>query len=190
MSLSSGSPRFSLFIISIHWLTLMLFIGIYTTIEIQEFYEKGSTLRTLLKQWHTVLGLSVLFLVVPRLIGRLLTPTPPIEPPLSPMTALVAHATHLALYGFMIFMPLIGWGIANANGREALFMGFALPRLVAENNDTAELLLDLHTWGGWFGYAMIGAHAGAALLHHYVTKDNVLARMTFMKKPALKKPQK
>ncbi|MEO8857686.1 MAG: cytochrome b/b6 domain-containing protein, partial [Burkholderiaceae bacterium] len=38
-------------------------------------------------------------------------------------------------------------------------------------------LKDIHETIGTIGYYLIGLHAAAALFHHYVLRDNTLARM-------------
>ena len=57
------------------------------------------------------------------------------------------------------------------------FLGMQLPQLLTKNRDFAETLEPIHGYLGWALLAVIGAHAAAALMHHYVLKDNVLKAM-------------
>lgn len=49
--------------------------------------------------------------------------------------------------------------------------------LTGANEALAHPLKDLHEALATGGYALIGLHAAAALLHHYVIHDNTLVRM-------------
>ena len=55
--------RYSTASIALHWLMVLLFVAVYATIELREFYPKGSVPREALKAWHFMLGLSVFVLV-------------------------------------------------------------------------------------------------------------------------------
>jgi hypothetical protein len=58
-----------------------------------------------------------------------------------------------------------------------LFGAVPMPSLVAPDPDVADALVDFHAWGAWALFALVGAHAGAALWHHFVRRDGVLAAM-------------
>ena len=124
-----------------------------------------------------MLGLSVFVLVWVRLAVRLRGSTPPISPAPPGWQMLVAHLSELAIYLFMIAMPLLGWLILSAENKAVPFFGLQLPALIGENKDLAKQLEEVHELIGNVGYFLIGIHAAAALVHHYVQRDNALARM-------------
>ena len=99
------APRFSRLSITLHWLMLALLAAVYACIELRELYPRGSDIREALKTWHFMLGLSVFALVWVRLGARALSPRSP-----GPGTwpGALATAVHVALYGLMIAMPLLG----------------------------------------------------------------------------------
>lgn len=168
-----GSPS-----IALHWLMLLLLVAVYATMELREFYPKGSDPREALKTWHYMLGLSVLSLVALRLLARIVSgPVPPIKPAPTKVQHLAAALIHLALYALMIGLPLVGWLILSASGKPIPFFGLQLPALIGENKDLAKQIKEVHEAGGTVGYVLIGVHAAAALVHHYVTKDNTLLRI-------------
>jgi len=41
--------RYTALSIGLHWLMVLLFVGVYASIELREFYPKGSILRASLK---------------------------------------------------------------------------------------------------------------------------------------------
>lgn len=177
MSWRNTNYRYGSLSIALHWLMLLLMIAVYATIELREFYPKGSDPREALKVWHFMLGLSVLALVILRIYARISSPTPKITPEPSPLIHLAAKLGHLALYGLMIGMPLLGWALLSAAGKPIPFFGLELPALLAKNKELADSLKELHETIGTLGYYLIGIHAAAALYHHYIKKDDTLTRI-------------
>jgi superoxide oxidase len=177
MTLRNTSDRYGSISIGLHWLTLLVLIGVYACINLTDLYPKGSEPREALKTWHFMLGLTVLLLVVLRLVNRLTGGSPAVSPPLPLLQRRLSSAIHLALYALMLAMPILGWLLLSAAGKPVPFFGIQLPALLAENKDLAEQLKEVHETIGTIGYFLIGAHALAALFHHYVTRDNTLVRM-------------
>lgn len=179
MKRSIGTPpaRYGGLIIALHWFMLLLLAAIYATIELRELFPRGSDPREAMKAWHFMLGLSVLAFVAVRVVVRLTGPHPPIVPPPPRWQRLLAGAMHVALYAFMLLMPIAGWLILSAEGEAISFFGLPLPPLVAPDEALAERMEELHELGGTIGYILIGLHAAAALAHHYLIGDNVLRRM-------------
>ena len=174
----NSTARYSVTTIVLHWLMLLLLVGVYGAIEFREFYPKGSEPREALKMWHFMLGLSVLGLVWFRIVARLLWAPPQPSPDEPSWRQAVARAIHFALYVFMVGMPIAGWLILSAEGEIIPFFGFELPALVGEDEQLAGRTKEIHELGGTVGYWLIGIHAAASLFHHYILRDRVLARMT------------
>lgn len=169
--------RYSRLSMSLHWLMLLLIAATYACMELREFFPRGSDPREAMKTWHFMLGLSILFLMIVRISARFLTPAPPIVPAPVAWQQWSANLVHLALYALMIGMPIAGWIILSAEGRPVPFFGLELPPLAAKSHSLAETFEELHETAGQVGYFLIGAHALAALFHHYVVRDNTLRRM-------------
>ncbi|MFX6709542.1 cytochrome B, partial [Acinetobacter baumannii] len=72
-----------------------------------------------------------------RLLVRLATPTPRIEPAIPAWQATLARLMHYALYLMMIGLPFAGWLILSAAGKPIPFFGLELPPLVDKNPDLA-----------------------------------------------------
>ena len=175
MRATRNADRYSSASIWLHWLMLALIAGAYASIELREFYPRGSDMREAFKNWHYWLGLAVLLLVWLRIAARLVWKAPaPVE---RGWRNLASKATHGALYVLMIAMPLAGWAILSAEGDPVSFFGLRLPALVAQDRPLAETLEEIHELGGTIGYWLIGLHAAAALFHQYVLRDRLLARM-------------
>ncbi|MDP3905755.1 cytochrome b [Novosphingobium sp.] len=176
MILPDKSDRYSAISITLHWLMFLVMAAAFATIELRVNFERGSDIREGLKHWHFMLGLSVLLLVIVRIIARLATAGPrTVAEPLP--SKLLAKGTHLALYALMIGLPLAGWTILSASDAPVPFFGLELPPLVSPDKALAKQVKELHELGGTIAYWLIGFHALAALIHHYVLKDGVLLRM-------------
>lgn len=170
--------RYSMLAIWLHWIMFLLIVAVYATIELREFFPKGSDPRDALKALHFLLGLSVLFLVAVRIFARLQSPTPPIEPRLPVWQHWTAIIMHVSLYVWMIAMPILGWLILSGEAKPIPFIGLALPPLVTPDKDFAHNMEEIHETLGEAGYWIIGIHAAAALFHHYFIHDNTLQRMS------------
>lgn len=178
MNLRNTSKRYGSLSIGLHWLMLLLLIGVYAAINLQDLGAKGSALRSEIQTWHFMLGLTVLLLVAIRLLVTSVSgPAPRIVPALPRWQDRLANWMHIALYVFMVGMPLLGWLAVSAKGDPVLFFGMQLPLLIGSDKGLYRNLKDIHETIGTIGYYLIGLHAAAALFHHYVLRDNTLARM-------------
>jgi superoxide oxidase len=177
MGWRNSEVRYGTLSVGLHWLMLVLLVAVYACIELRELYPRGSDPRALLKTWHYMLGLSVLALMTVRLLARWSGPTPVIEPSIRAWQTLASKAVHVALYAFMIAMPLAGWLILSSKGETIPFWGLELPPLTGANEALSETVKAWHELGASLGYWVVGAHAAVSLWHHYVQKDNTLVRM-------------
>lgn len=178
MQWKNSTDRYGALSIGMHWLMVALLVGVYAAINLSDLAARGSALRADIKTWHFMLGLSVFVLVAARLAIRMLSgPAPGIAPPLAPWQRRLAAAMHVALYLFMIGMPLLGWFVVSTKGDPVLFFNMPLPALTGADKTLYRSLKDIHETIGTIGYFLIGLHAAAALLHHYVMHDDTLMRM-------------
>jgi cytochrome b561 len=89
-----------------------------------------------------------------------------------------AHAGHTALYLLLVALPLEGWALTSAHGITLSLLGAVhLPALIGADSELADTLQDYHVLGAWFLLGFVLMHAAAAMWHHYVRRDAVLAAM-------------
>lgn len=169
-------PRYKKLSITLHWLMLGLFVGVYACVELKGYLPKGSEARGLLMGLHGLFGTGIFALVWVRLLGRL-SPRPPIIPKSPAWQTAIAHLTHVSLYGLMIATPLLAWLMLAAGDKPFPYFGFHLPAPLAVDPNFAKQLKYWHELIGTSGYWLIGLHALAGLFHHYWVKDNTLDRM-------------
>lgn len=173
------SQRYNSASIALHWAMALLMVAVYVLINVADGFPKGSDARQAAKDWHFMLGLLVFVLVWLRLALRLAGSTPPIVPAPPAWQEKAGKAVHLLLYVLMVAMPVLGWLVLSAGGKPIPFFGLELPALLAPDKALGRQIRDIHELGGNLGYVLIGGHAAAALFHHYLVRDNTLARMWF-----------
>ena len=177
MTLTALRHRYAPVSIALHWGMVLLIAAVYGCMLLRENFPRGSSLRQGLQTWHFMLGLTVLLLVAIRIVARLMIAPPPITPQPPAWQNLLAKVTHLALYAFMVLMPIAGWMILSASGKTIPFFGLELPALIGQHKGLAGQIKEVHETVATIGYFLIGLHAIAALFHHYVAKDDTLRRM-------------
>ncbi|MEO8857730.1 MAG: cytochrome b/b6 domain-containing protein, partial [Burkholderiaceae bacterium] len=97
MNLRNTSKRYGSLSIGLHWLMLLLLIGVYAAINLQDLGAKGSALRSEIQTWHFMLGLTVLLLVAIRLLVTSVSgPAPRIVPALPRWQDRLANWMHIA----------------------------------------------------------------------------------------------
>jgi cytochrome b561 len=128
--------------------------------------------------WHKWAGVTAFLLVLFR-IGWRFTHRPPALPFNMPRYAeIAAHLAHALLYLLMIAIPLSGWLMSSAKGFQTVYFGvLPIPDLLVKNRELGRLLRDVHEWLNFTLMALVIVHAGAAIKHHLIDKDDVLTRI-------------
>jgi cytochrome b561 len=160
-----------------HWLmALLIFAQIALGLSAASWHLSPTKLNLFV--WHKSTGMVILALLALRLAWRLSHRAPdlPWEMPLWERAA--ANLSHFLLYVLMIALPVTGWVVSSAsNVPFRIFWTIPLPAIVAPDKAVADLFAAIHGWLVTLLAMVLVAHIGAALRHHYVKKDSVLARM-------------
>jgi cytochrome b561 len=163
--------------IALHWLIALVILiaiglGFYmTNLSLSPFKLK-------LFSWHKWLGVTIFLLASVRLVWRLTHPAPALPNSMDEWEKQIAQAVPVALSVLMFSIPLSGWLMSSAAGFPVVFLGLMpLPDLVAKNKELAAMLKQVHFLLNMSLLALVGLHIGAALKHHFVLKDNVMAQM-------------
>jgi len=169
--------RYSTVSLVLHWLIAALVVTQVVLIWGHEATD-GPVSRELVSI-HKSVGLSILVLTLGRLGWRIANPAIPLPAAMPRSQKLLARATHVLFYAFLLAMPLVGWAASSAAGREIIWFGlFEWPALpIGGGRETAGDLMDLHELAAKGLYVLIALHVAGALKHHFVDRDNVLHRM-------------
>ena len=171
------NPRYTRTAVFLHWLVGLGLIGTFAL----GFYMADLPLspnKLRLYSWHKWAGVTLLALAVVRLAWRMGHLAPELPSTMGPLARLTAHAGHWVLYILMLAIPLSGWLMSSAQGFSVVWFGvLPLPDLVSKNADLGAVLKQAHIVLNYaLAVAVIG-HVGAALHHHFVKKNTVMARM-------------
>ena len=86
--------------------------------------------------------------------------------------------SHLLLYVLLVAIPLTGWLMSSAKGFQTVWFGvLPLPDLLDKNKELGDTLALVHKSLNFSMAALVIAHVGAAVKHHVVDHDGILARM-------------
>jgi cytochrome b561 len=160
----------------LHWLMAlcilaMLFIGVGMVSTVMPKFLP-------LVSIHKGLGAAILLLALIRLGVRLRYGAPPLPPDLPEPMKLAAYLSHYALYGLMIMMPLIGWGMLSAAAYPVrLIGGIVLPPILPQSDSLHTLLWNAHFYLAFAFFALILTHVAAALFHALIRRDGVFETM-------------
>jgi cytochrome b561 len=128
--------------------------------------------------WHKWLGITVFLLAAVRLAWRATHPAPALPEAMPAWQMRAARAAHLLLYALMLAIPVSGWIYSSATGVSVAYLGLVdLPNLVPKDRELARRLLFLHQSLNSLLAAVVTVHVAAALKHHFVDRDDILARM-------------
>lgn len=160
-----------------HWITAALLLIVFGLVLSREWID-DKTARTLLLQGHRIVGLLICSLAVLRLVLRSRFPLARPSTPLTPWQRWMSRLVQALMYTLLMSLPLLGWLLTNARGQPVSvpLLG-SLPLLTERDLDWADTLEVVHTWAAWSLLGLIALHGTAAIWHHHVRGDGVLASM-------------
>jgi len=166
--------RYSLPAIALHWIQAAVVIWLlwmgWTMIDLPKGAERTATYSL-----HKSLGLLMLLVVIVRLAWRRRQPPPPMLLT-SGWEASLAHATHLALYGFLLLAPLAGYLASSFSSYALKFFGFEIPKMGWPDESLNAVFKQLHQLAVWGGAGLVLLHV-AATLKHLFKRDGTLQRI-------------
>jgi superoxide oxidase len=158
-----------------HWITFIALIiqipfGFYL-VEL-EFSDRRIDLENI----HILIGISVFYFVLIRLVWKLFNPSPKSEHNFFKGQALIAKANHFLLY-LSIFLITIS-GVLKK-----LYMGERLNFFIFQyvfkdsNFQLADSFYILHIYANYLLISLVSLHILATIAHHVFFKDKILKKM-------------
>jgi cytochrome b561 len=161
---------------TLHWLTAALVLPMIPVGVLMANFELGAF--AFIYDLHRSIGVVLLPILLVRLWYRLKNPPPPLPADLPEVQRLAAHVTHWMLYVLLLLQCLVGWIATSAYpARVNFFWLVELPLIWWEDRALSGQLFVVHLWLGLMIGALLCAHIGAALFHHFVRRDDILLRM-------------
>ena len=157
-----------------HWLSAAVLIfqiplGFYL-VDL-DFNEKRLTIESI----HVLLGLSIFYITIFRLIYKVFNPTPPLSNSIFPGQRLIAKLNHVFLYITIIMITISGALKKLFNGEILDVIFFSLE--IKDNFDLAELFYDVHIVANYTLISLISLHILAVITHKILFRENLLKKI-------------
>lgn len=157
-----------------HWSIAILVVGQWLGAQTIDWFPRGP-LRVDARSIHIVGGVLVSALLAGRIAWRL-TSGRRLPPADKDAKNVLAKGTQWALYVSLVSMVGLGLFLVWARG-DSIFNLFSIPKYPTQDAGLPHEVQDWHATFGWAILALAGLHASAALIHRYLWRDGVLARM-------------
>jgi superoxide oxidase len=170
-------PPFDPLTITLHWTTLLIVLTLFGSGLLFGQVEERSWAPPLL-QVHRSLGLTIWTLTALRLLWRVTGARFPAFPAsMTPLHQLGARLSEYGLYALLLIQPVTGLAQTIWRGRPFEVFASSIPPLVARDLALVGIFRTAHEIGAWCLFALAGLHAAAALVHHFILRDDVLETM-------------
>jgi cytochrome b561 len=176
--------RYSTVAIALHWaIALLVTSNLAAGLLLETVLDSPDTsmqaIGGVLINLHKSFGLTVLALTLARIGWRLANPAPPLPGFMTTAEVIVSRFVHFGFYALLLLIPLSGWAYASTDKVIYPLSWFwlvpvpmlPLPQSLHDNLGSA------HEVMAFSAIALLVLHVGAALKHHYLDRDNLLARM-------------
>lgn len=176
----SGGHVYSLFYRRLHW-TLASIIILLSIVGQQFSFDISDAYRIHGLKAHSTLGTLSLLIVITLFIKRFVLRKPIPAPKLPLLKMIMARSVHFSLYALAIIIPISG-GICALHSAYPVYL-FGLFDITIFQPGTEESFTyfrTIHVWAMRTAVFFLLCHAGAALYHHYIIKDNVLKSMAVL----------
>ena len=124
---------------------------------------------------HVIIGLCMFYLVILRLINKIINPPPKLEPSVFKGQKFLAKSNHLLLYVTILSITISGIFKKLFNG-ETLVIFFREIKIV-ENFEVADFFYDIHIFSNYLLIALIIIHILAVIVHKLFFGDNLLKKI-------------
>ena len=124
---------------------------------------------------HVIIGLSIFYLVILRLVNKIINPTPKLDPSIFKGQKFLAKLNHILLYVTILSITISGVFKKLFNG-ETLIIFFKEFK-IKDNFELAELFYDIHVYSNYFIIGLITLHIMAVVVHKFFFNDNLLKKI-------------
>jgi cytochrome b561 len=169
--------RYGMLTQCLHWATAMLVLVAFIYGPGGSEQRVYSLAKDFDRQLHETLGMSVFAITLVRLTWRVFDARP--DPlPMAAWMRRSSRLVHAVLYALLVLVPVTAMAGAWLEGHPlTLLGGVTIGPLLPEVHATGRSIASIHTWLGDAILWIAGAHAAAALFHHFVLRDAVLRSM-------------
>lgn len=167
--------RYDEFAILLHWALVVLVLTQFGLAELWDLAAR-STKHTMIVS-HMTCGILLLAVAILSIVWRLL-PGHQVRPAATGLVEFAAKTVQFILYGLILVQGALGFALRWSGNEAMSFFGIAIPPpFPPTSKPTHELLGTVHDYVGWTIIILAAGHAAAALIHHFILRDDVLWRM-------------
>jgi cytochrome b561 len=149
-------------------------------------YAHNGVLRANLLLIHRSLGTTIWVGTAVRLAWRLTNAKlPPFPTKTTKIHRAFVQGSEYCLYGLLLSLPATGLTSTLFRGRQFALLFWQFPILLPEDNALHAVFHWAHQIGAWALGILVAVHSVAALVHHFLLRDDVLQCMA----PVLKAKQ-
>ena len=178
MPLKNSPTRYGLISKILHWSVAALIIGLiglgFYMVDLT-YYDRWYNASL---TWHKSLGMLALGLALLNLGWRAYSPAPR---PLAGMQSWErwgARIMHILLLALMVIIPASGYLISTSAGQGVEVFGLlSVPAFLHAGIALRDAAIAIHLYAAYGTAVLILCHAGAALKHHCINRDETLRRM-------------
>ena len=158
----------------LHWLSAILLLvqiplGFYL-VDL-DFGEQRINIENI----HVIIGLSIFYIVILRLVNKILNPTPKLNPSIFKGQVFLAKMNHMLLYLAILSITVSGILKKLFNG-ETLIIFFKEIQ-IKDNFELADQFYNIHILSNYTILVLIVIHLMAVIVHRLFFKDNLLKKM-------------
>jgi cytochrome b561 len=167
--------RYGFSAIAFHWAMFVLVVTVGVLGLLHDSWPKKT--QAFWINIHALMGILLWLVLLARFGYRLRNSPPTLASDIGAFSRRFSGPVHLALYVLMFLVPIIGFVTFIYHGRIFDVGLFDVDFGVQKNRAIFETTEDIHGYLAYGLFALAGLHALAALWHHFVLHDGVLARM-------------
>ncbi|MGY8684235.1 cytochrome b [Bradyrhizobium sp. UFLA05-153] len=177
MQVRNSAEGYGAVAMTLHWAVVTLVFCAWLLGEFGDALPRGPQ-REAGELIHIFLGLLILVLVAVRLCWRLTDPPPAPDAAIGPWSERAASAMHYIMYALLVAAPVAGILVQFARGHALPVFGLVeIASPWAADRAFARDVREVHEALTNALLILVGLHAAAGLLHHYVLRDRTLKRM-------------
>tara|TARA_Y100000992_G_C21264853_1_gene493428 strand:+ start:1113 stop:1640 length:528 start_codon:yes stop_codon:yes gene_type:complete len=174
MNLLNNDKDYGLISKIFHWLTaaaLLIQIPLGFYLVDLDFGEKRITIESV----HVVIGLSIFYIILGRLIFKFFNPTPKLGNSIFLGQRFIAKLNHIFLY-LAVFTITISGVLKKLFTGEKLDL-FFFDLKIKDNFDLADIFYEIHIFSNYTLIVLISLHIIAVIIHKLLFKDNLLKKI-------------
>ena len=173
---SLPAKRYDVIAIGFHWVMAVLIGGAAIMGLMIDDVPRGPP-RFAWVNTHSVIGASILVLVVLRLVWRKRNPPPALPADMHPLEKKVSTPVHHLLYTLIVLVPVFGVVNLFYRGRGIDFGFFQIQPGILQNRSVVGVVAEIHSLLAFSLMGLVGLHTVAALWHQFYRRDNLIGRM-------------